>query len=127
MTLGVSNTRVEKVSRTASLCVWMRAQAAGRMEASEVQGGRNRSVRGDDVAWVGNDDPGPAMNAFRRSLDALMLHLMDAVPELEEVPLVRDKAMVTVYPGNGARYLGKIHKVGVVALLRVAAENRGML
>ncbi|KAK3273958.1 hypothetical protein CYMTET_17834, partial [Cymbomonas tetramitiformis] len=68
------------------------------LKDAEVEGGQHSNVRGDRMAWIGSESAGPAQRAFSRHLDMFMLKMMDCVPSLDGVPLVRDKAMVTVYP-----------------------------
>ena len=64
-------------------------------------------VRGDHVAWFGGDEPAcrfKALPVLLQRVDTLVSELAPHVPELRGVKN-RTKAMVTCYPGGGARYV----------------------
>ncbi|KAL1515808.1 hypothetical protein AB1Y20_002424 [Prymnesium parvum] len=91
-------------------------RALGRLAASKLAGGRDGNkltythsgVRGDLVGWFDGDEPelwrGGAFNKFLQKIDTMVAQLAEHVPDLVGIS-TRSKAMVTCYPGNGARYI----------------------
>ena len=86
-----------------------------RLEPGALAGGRSghglayvmQPVRGDHVAWFGGDEPAcrfKALPVLLQRVDTLVSELAPHVPELRGVKN-RTKAMVTCYPGGGARYV----------------------
>jgi hypothetical protein len=64
-------------------------------------------VRGDYMLWIDENDTfcPPSLRRVLRQMDRLMLERLPACNvELRYSSLLRKKAMVTCYPGNGARY-----------------------
>ncbi|KAF1332546.1 Egl nine-like 3 isoform x1, partial [Globisporangium splendens] len=64
-------------------------------------------VRGDYMLWVDENDTfcPPSLRLMLRQMDRLVLERLPAWSlELGHSSLLRKKAMVTCYPGNGARY-----------------------
>ncbi|RHY63194.1 hypothetical protein DYB34_008897 [Aphanomyces astaci] len=64
------------------------------------------SVRGDDVVWLDGSEascPGIVKQTLRQ-LDRLVMERL-ANDELAECTLIRNKAMLTCYPGRGASYV----------------------
>ena len=86
-----------------------------RLEPGALAGGRSghglayvmQPVRGDHVAWFGGDEPAcrfKALPVLLQRVDTLVSELAPHVPELRGVKN-RTKAMLTCYPGGGARYV----------------------
>lgn len=92
------------------LAAWARElRRAGGMRPGEVEGGRLARVRGDLVAWVdpfGDGDehgsPPEPLQAHATQLDEMMMLVMTdpkLAADLANRPIMRDRAMVTCYPG----------------------------
>jgi len=91
-------------------------RAAGKLEASRLAGGRtgklasytHSRVRGDLVGWFDGEEPGlwrtDALSRYLTKIDNFVSELGKKVPDLAGIS-ARSKAMVTCYPGGGARYI----------------------
>jgi hypoxia-inducible factor (prolyl hydroxylase) len=92
------------------------ARAAGALVPSKVGGGRVESelqrveaaARGDHVGWFTGAEqdlwPSGSLGSFLERIDALVVQLGERIEALAGVA-ARSKAMVTCYPGGGARYV----------------------
>ena len=88
--------------------------ARGQLSSSRLAGGRtgallsysHASVRGDLVGWFDGDEPGvwPQLGRYLTKVDTLVDQLRSHQLEVRGVAN-RSKAMVTCYPGGGARYV----------------------
>mmetsp|Transcript_13255 Transcript_13255/g.33571 ORF Transcript_13255/g.33571 Transcript_13255/m.33571 type:complete len:162 (-) Transcript_13255:34-519(-) len=70
-----------------------------------MEGGRQASARGDEMAWVSAKETGGPLLEYATRLDDLILQMTEHCPELAGAHLMRDKAMVTCYPGGSTRYV----------------------
>lgn len=92
------------------------ARAAGKLQPSRLAGGRSGKltsyvhsrVRGDLVGWFDGEEPGmwatEALSRYLTKLDNFVAELGKRVVDLAGI-CSRSKAMVTCYPGGGARYV----------------------
>jgi hypoxia-inducible factor (prolyl hydroxylase) len=90
--------------------------ASGKLQLSRLAGGRSGSmqtyshaaVRGDHVAWFDGEEAGTwperTLNQYLQKVDTLVAQLGPQVSQLGSIAS-RSKAMVTCYPGGGARYV----------------------
>lgn len=93
--LGEGLARAVRRELAAALGSRLRPAAMGRGAAH-----RDPAERGDEIAWLEEDLPGPALAALRRRFDALGQGLRrDA-----RLGLSRCEIQVAHYPGGGARY-----------------------
>eukprot|EP00873_Tetraselmis_striata_P025191 jgi/Tetstr1/445455/TSEL_033234.t1 len=85
---------------------WVHGQRSqGALGAGEMEGGRQASARGDEMAWVSAKETGGPLLEYATRLDDLILQMTEHCPELAGAHLMRDKAMVTCYPGGSTRYV----------------------
>lgn len=90
----------------------------GRLQPSKLAGGRtggmltytHTAVRGDHVAWFDGDEgeatwPSRTLSRYLQKVDTLVAQLAEHAGEQLRSIASRSKAMVTCYPGGGARYV----------------------
>lgn len=80
---------------------------AGDFTPGEIEGGEDKQgavpKRSDTHMYAEYDDPN--LKPFLRRLDRLVLQVVQGAPELQQLKLMRGRAMTACYVGKGARYV----------------------
>ena len=83
--------------------------ARGELAPGQMAGGQSKSTRGDLMCWVpASAEQPPALRTLLSALDRMLLRLVCepyVASDLADVSLMRAEAQLTVYPGDGSRYI----------------------
>ena len=104
--------------------------ARGQLSSSRLAGGRtgallsysHAAVRGDLVGWFDDPVAWPQLGRYLTKVDTLVDQLRAHQPEVDGVAN-RSKAMVTCYPGGGARYVRHCSVVKVTPSQRPSSAS----